>query len=332
MCPTAMATGAGQNMVGLYGLDSEFEKLLRFVSETGEHDLFEAMKRMFHTWLEHTDPQERNAYYNWMGKFSFWGSINHENGDYTLLKNRAETLKTHVDDFLWLYRRLADYRSKLVLWALLAYWTENDSKFLKRAKDEQFETYFDLDLIRCGEQEIFVDLGGFVGDTVLAYIKTYGSACYKKIYTYEISERNLVRMRTKLTGYDRIEICARGVGEKAGLMYIDKSMNAVDAVRLGNNGTEEIQVVALDEDIKEAISYLKMDIEGGEYAALKGAAEHIRADKPKLVVSLYHSNDDLWRLPKLIQAIMPDYRFYLRYYGSTFIATDYILYCLPPER
>jgi FkbM family methyltransferase len=170
-----------------------------------------------------------------------------------------------------------------------------------------------------------------VGDTVQAYIRTYGNDCYKKIYTYEISEPNLRKMRENLKGYDRIEICARGAGEKAGFMRIDDSFNASDAVRLGENGACEVRVVALDEDIKEPITYLKMDIEGAEYAALNGAAEHIRADRPKLAVSLYHSNDDLWRLPKLIHSIMPDYRFYLRYYGGALIAADYVLYCLPPE-
>jgi FkbM family methyltransferase len=314
---------------GMRWIDSEFEKLIGLIRTSDKNDLFETLKLKFHTWMDKAGPQKRDFYFNWMGKFSFWGSIDPGKGDYTLIKNRADTLKDHAEDFVWLYRRLTDYRSKCVLYRLLDYWLLSAPEQLAQVREARFKPYFDLDLIRGSAQEVFVDLGGFVGDTVQAYIETYGSDCYKKIYTYEILERNLYKMRDNLKEYAGVEICARGVGEKACVMYLDNSKKAVDAACLGENGEQAIPVVALDEDIKEPITYLKMDIEGGEYAALKGAAEHIRTDKPKLAVSLYHSNDDLWRLPKLIDSIMPAYDFYLRYYGSTLIVADYVLYCLP---
>jgi len=312
--------------------DSEFEQLIGIIRATDKNDLFEALKLKFHIWMDKADPQKRDFYLNWMEKFSFWGSIDPGKGDYTLIKNRIDTLKAHVDDFVWLYRRLADYHSKCVLYRLLEYWVQSAPEQLAHVREARFKPYFDLNLIRCTAQEVFVDLGGYDGDTVQAYIETYGSNCYRKIYTYEIVERNLRKMRANLKEYAGVEICARGVGEKARVMYLDNSKKAVDAVCLGENGEQAIQVVALDEDIKEPISYLKMDIEGGEYAALKGAAGHIRADRPKLAISLYHSNDDLWRLPRLVDSIMPAYDFYLRYYGSTLVVADYVLYCLPSAR
>ncbi|MDD7177491.1 MAG: FkbM family methyltransferase, partial [Lachnospiraceae bacterium] len=84
-----------------------------------------------------------------------------------------------------------------------------------------------------------------------------------------------------------------------------------------------------DEDIVETISLLKMDIEGAEYQALLGAKNHIQNDHPVLAISVYHSNEDLLRIPRLIHDICPDYRFYLRYNGGTIYPSEYVLIAVP---
>lgn len=77
---------------------------------------------------------------------------------------------------------------------------------------------------------------------------------------------------------------------------------------------------------------IKMDIEGGEYSALLGAKRHIQEDLPKLFLSVYHSNDDLIRIPRLIADISDEYDFYLRYYGGNIYATEIVLICLPKRK
>lgn len=48
---------------------------------------------------------------------------------------------------------------------------------------------------------------------------------------------------------------------------------------------KKVIAVSLDEDIKEPITLLKMDIEGSEQKALLGAKEHIINDSHKLLIS-----------------------------------------------
>jgi hypothetical protein len=77
-------------------------------------------------------------------------------------------------------------------------------------------------------------------------------------------------------------------------------------------------------------SYLKMDIEGAEYDALIGAQKAITRDRPVLAVCVYHTQNDIWRIPLLIHEMVPDYRFYLRLHEGDCWQT--VAYAVPPER
>lgn len=59
-----------------------------------------------------------------------------------------------------------------------------------------------------------------------------------------------------------------------------------------------------------------MDIEGSEQKAIIGAKKHIQNEHPKLLISVYHNHEDLWKIPKMINEITPNYNFYLRYYEN----------------
>jgi Methyltransferase FkbM domain len=77
-------------------------------------------------------------------------------------------------------------------------------------------------------------------------------------------------------------------------------------------------------------TFVKMDIEGAESAALAGSHRVIREGRPLLAVAAYHKQADLWELPRQIHDMMADYRMFLRpHAGEGF---DAVLYAVPPER
>ncbi len=61
-------------------------------------------------------------------------------------------------------------------------------------------------------------------------------------------------------------------------------------------------------------SYIKMNIEGSEIAALKGAENTIKTYMPRLGIMGYHKTSDLWKVPLLIKKYNNDYRISLRSY------------------
>jgi hypothetical protein len=59
---------------------------------------------------------------------------------------------------------------------------------------------------------------------------------------------------------------------------------------------------------------------------LSGAIETIKKHKPKLAVAVYHRREDIIEIPKFIQSIREDYKFYLRIHRE--VADDVILYAI----
>jgi hypothetical protein len=89
---------------------------------------------------------------------------------------------------------------------------------------------------------------------------------------------------------------------------------------LGNSsiqqtGGEDINVVSLDEHMAgQRVTFIALDIEGGELAAIQGAKGIIAEQKPKLAISVYHRPEDIWEIPLLVKEYNPGYKFYLRHY------------------
>jgi hypothetical protein len=77
-----------------------------------------------------------------------------------------------------------------------------------------------------------------------------------------------------------------------------------------------------------APNLIKLDIEGSEEAALRGAEHLIRRSRPGLAVSVYHLPSDIWRIPLLLSEYLDGRaRFYLRRHSRTI--ADTVLYVFP---
>ena len=65
--------------------------------------------------------------------------------------------------------------------------------------------------------------------------------------------------------------------------------------------------------IKKA-DFIKMDIEGAEQQALRGAEKSIRRFKPDMAITVYHSLEDFWQIPQYLVSLNLGYVFYLRHF------------------
>lgn len=265
---------------------------------------------------------------NFFKSYNFWGTLDEVNEDFDIFKKKAQIFKEKREDFVWLYDSLKDYKSKTVLFSILNNYYNFDLNGLNLVADKIYKHYFDLDLLPFCKNEVFVDVGAYTGDTVLDYIASYGMS-YNKIYCYEITESMVLYMKNNFSNLPNVEIRNLAVAERVGKLYLDANSTSASANRVKEAGVDAVNAVSLDEDIKEKISMIKMDIEGGEISAIKGAKEHIKNDLPKLFISVYHSNDDIITIPKLIRSYTDKYDFYLRYYGANLYATEIVLICLP---
>ena len=301
-------------------IDKEFIKLTNLLENLSLDEIFYNIR---YNYIKLND-NIKNSIEDFLNKFNYWGSLDYKNNDYTEIYEKAKSLKNNLEDYKWLYNRLEDYRSKKLLFAILNNWYKYDFNNLETSREINYKDYFDLDIVKC-KDEVFVDLGAYTGDTTLDYINTYGIDSYKQIYCYEITPDIFAILKNNLAKYPNITCKRNAVSDKKEIMYVNNSKVDASANTVTEEGDISIDSVTLDEDIKETITTLKMDIEGYEQKAILGAKNHIQNDKPKLLLSVYHNNEDLWKIPRMIEEICPGYKFYLRNNGGGIFPTEITL-------
>lgn len=308
----------------MIGIEHDFYMLFETILNTSEKNLVFIMQENLKK-VKLETPQKYQTIIGNYNYWGYWGKIQLEKNQLELLENRAKELKEHINDFLWLYEKLEDFRSKKILFYIIQNWLNFDTSLLSHSIENVYYQYFDLDILLCDETEVVVDLGAFQGDTYDAYIKTYGEEKYQAYYCYEISDENLQKLKEKFSDNQKVIIRNKAAADKSGKTKIIENKDFPTANIISEEGEIEIEMVSIDEDISEKITFLKMDIEGAEQKAIMGSKNHIKNEKPKLAISIYHKNEDLWKIPKMISEINPEYKFYLRYYGGDIYPSEYIL-------
>ena len=120
-------------------------------------------------------------------------------------------------------------------------------------------------------------------------------------------------------------------GEAAFASLRDSSHICADA-GAGGGDTVRCALVSIDEVVREEglarVDCIKLDVEGAELDALRGAEETIRRFRPRLVICLYHKPEDLVTLPLYVKSLVPEYRLEVAHASCGF--TDTILYAEAP--
>ena len=305
-------------------IDKNFYNVIDEIKSKDVYDIYFHILEKFKNISENT----QRSMERFFAKYDYWGELKIDDGNFKVFINKAKVFKKYADDYVKLYESLKDYKSKYVLFAILNDFYNFDFVNLKNATEYCFKHYFDLNLIPKLKENVFVDVGAYVGDTVLDYVESYGKESFQKIYCYEICQENIDKMKINLKNFDNIEIKRKAVSDKKGKLKFDLD-NDISSNHISPGGKIEVEGIALDEDVKEKISMVKMDIEGSEMKALAGMKEHIKNDTPILLISVYHNNTDLVEIPKYIRSLNGNYDYYLRYYGGCVYATEIVLFALP---
>lgn len=189
--------------------------------------------------------------------------------------------------------------------------------------------YFDLkELLPCREQEVFVDAGCFDGATT----KQFFEWCSGKGYSYclEPDGQNITSIRENLDGSQKFEIIDKALWSRTTVLSMNVKGNCATSIveQDDQDSLQKIKAVALDDFLQDKeVTFIKMDIEGAETEALRGAEKIITGQKPRLAISIYHKPEDIWTIPQIILDYNPDYRLYLRHYS--FADYDTVLYAIP---
>lgn len=171
-------------------------------------------------------------------------------------------------------------------------------------KDEIFESFLCLN-----GDDSFLDLGAYRGDTILEFLK-YSGEKYGEIIGVEPDEKTYVKMCKCLENLENFTPVCAAVSDKNGLVKFSSLAGRQSAI--SNTGKDKKTVTVDELCTGKSITYIKMDVEGAEFSAIRGAAHTISEKKPKLNIALYHRSEDIFEIPLAIHRLNPDYRFEIR--------------------
>lgn len=122
-------------------------------------------------------------------------------------------------------------------------------------------------------------------------------------------------MKKTLGSYDDIVIVPYGMWSEKAVLSFSQDGNAGSRITAGSG--ETINVDTIDNMcFEDKVTFIKMDIEGSEQNALRGAVNVIKKDKPRLAVCVYHSLEDLYEIPFWIKETVPEYKLYIRHHSD----------------
>lgn len=184
--------------------------------------------------------------------------------------------------------------------------------------------YFEITDFLSDINPSFVDAGCYNADDSLEFIRATGGQ-YKKIYAFEPDDINYEKCQKAFSKFSNIDLSHFA-------LFSENKEAVFQAFMSGSSGLSEhgetlVQSTTLDAYLQgDAVSCIKMDIEGSELEALKGAQETIKMYHPQLAICIYHKKEDLYDIPQFLYHLNPDYRFYLRHYSLCALET--VLYAV----
>lgn len=244
--------------------------------------------------------------------------------DVTVLGSFDNEFKINKHEFQWVFNRLADSESRRIFSALLNFRLSRNLSFMDGFVDAQERQYFEPFLKLQPQNEVFVDVGCFDGYTSEEFIKRCPD--YKAVHVFEPEPSNMARVMNRLKKFNNIHYHPYGASNQAQTLRFSSGGSSSS---ISEDGELKIKVERIDELVKEPFTFLKMDIEGAEVAALAGAERSIKLYHPRLAICVYHKADDLWRIPKLVLSFRDDYELYLRHYTEGVDET--VMFFIPKE-
>ncbi len=213
------------------------------------------------------------------------------------------------------YEHLADDKSRDVFAQILNYKLSGKLEYLQASTTQRLT---DLQtLFKFGQEETYVDLGAYNGDTVEEFLELTHNQ-YARIFALEPDKKNFKKLEQYQVEHPELALhcLPQGIWKEEGTINFFQRGGRMSS--LGAEGKAQVEVTTIDALQKQAeslgtnISYIKMDVEGAEQEALVGGTWCLQEQKPKLFVAGYHRDNDLWQIPLLLWSLQPEYRIYLR--------------------
>ncbi len=260
-----------------------------------------------------------------------------------LYKNLDETAKNHLTAIFTRNKRVVDYKNLLKKLPLSNKILTKDeleqfNKTLQFKKEVEFlgdcykwhDYFLPVDffqesvfiykhgtdsLINKDIKGVIIDAGANIGDSGIMFDRNFPD---NKIICFEPEEHNLnlLQKTFELNKPKNITVEKLGIGDEVTTAYINNAAGGSKVSEKCEKDEQKINITTIDKYVKDnniKVGLIKVDIEGFESNLIRGAQETLRTQAPTLLISIYHSTDDFYKLKPMIEEVMKDSKFTYRY-------------------
>ena len=229
-------------------------------------------------------------------------------------------LKDNLTEIEKAYSLLADEQSKKVFMSIIRFQITGELNCCFECETPKSESF---EILCLGENESFLDLGAYRGDTVEEFLTC--TKAFEKIVAVEPDKRTFKKLRANCESIKNCTLLNAAVWSRDCTLEFDGNKGRGASAKTGKEKIDALCVDGIFEKYGK-FTYINIDIEGAENEMLKGARNALKA-KPKICMAAYHRSEDIFGLINEIHAINPDYRIYLRHHRHiSFWDTN--IYCI----
>lgn len=164
--------------------------------------------------------------------------------------------------------------------------------------------------------DVVLDCGASDGDFTREVLR----AGAKLVVSIEVSPSSVECLRRNLApeiAGNRVIVYPKGVWDRDDslTLNVDDTNFAANSVVMHSGSLHpqvKVPLTTVDKIVAELnlprVDFIKMDVEGAEIPAIRGAYDTIERFKPRLAIATEHKPDDESTIPFTVRAIRPDYR------------------------
>ena len=124
-------------------------------------------------------------------------------------------------------------------------------------------------------------------------------SCFKRTFAGELQDGKVVLVEA-------------AAWESTGTLQFEVHDVWSAASSVSKEGALEVKAVTIDAEVANlglaSVDFIKMDIEGAERHALRGALQTLQEFGPKMTIAIYHLEDDREVIPEIVLGAQPAYR------------------------
>lgn len=166
-----------------------------------------------------------------------------------------------------------------------------------------------------------IDGGAYTGDS---YQEAKEHLNIDTAYLFEPDPKNFARL-TQFAGEDAV-CYPYALSDRTKTITFSGGVGPSSAAT--DHGDIKIEASSIDTLFaKQHIDFVKLDIEGSEADALRGATDLLKRCRPAIAMALYHRPGDMWELPLLVNQLVDDYKFYIRQHDNN--SFEAVFYAVP---